>query len=132
MSEAAESLVRDLDPGPYMAISGWAHGLPSAKRKEIVQIAQDLINAEITLAEDRRVMDRDARRIAELEELLAQSEAEVKRLDKWMTTFPYDRKIQDARRITELEDLLAQSQAEVERLDEWITTYAYDKRGYKI
>lgn len=75
-----------------MAISGWAHALSAEKRKEIVQVAVDLLNAEITLKEDKRVMDRDARRIAELEDLLALSQAEVERLDEWITTYAYDKK----------------------------------------
>ena len=91
MSEAAKRLRQELAPGPYMAISGWTHALPTEKRKEIVQVAVDLLNAEITLKEDKRVMDRDARRIAELEDLLALSQAEVERLDEWITAYAYDK-----------------------------------------
>lgn len=103
MSEAAKNLMRDLSDGPYALVGGWPHALPAGKRQELLQIAQELIDAKITLAEDMKVMDRDGIYIHELE-------LEVERL-----------------RVER-----AEAQAEVVRLDEWINTYAYDKMGYKI
>lgn len=43
--EAAASLTKDLVPGPFQPIGGWAHAIPTAKREAIVTVLRALAQA---------------------------------------------------------------------------------------
>lgn len=81
-AEAAESLRRDLAPGPYQEMSGWAHAIPQEKRVAIVAVCSEVERLErVARSEwdrhsgllDRYAKERKVETVADLDALPVRS-----------------------------------------------------------